>query len=120
MTHAQDETSVKHSGLDSSIFGGNVELVTVAPLTAEGSSNIRRTTVAPLAIEHSDNAAPATVAPLASKHRQTNQHDEEEEEEFSEDKARTFPGKQQKASPKNVFHKLNFLHFFFCLKVFTH
>ncbi len=91
MTHAQDESSVKHTGLDSSIFGGNVELVTVAPLTAEGSSNIRRTTVAPLAAEQSDNAARATGAPLASKHRQANQHDEEDEE-FSEDKARTFPG----------------------------
>ncbi len=102
MTHAQDEPSVKHTGLDSSIFGGNVELVTVAPLPAEGSSNIRRTTVAPLAIEHSDNAARATVAPLASKPRQSNRHkeEEEEEEEFSEDKARTFPGKQKKASKK--------------------
>jgi hypothetical protein len=98
MTHAQDESSAKHTGLDSSIFGGNVELVTVAPLPAEGSFNIRLATVAPLAAEQSDSAARATVAPLASKHRQANQHEEEEEEEFSEDKARTFPGKKQKAS----------------------
>ncbi len=98
MTHAQDESSVKHTGLDSSIFGGNVELVTVAPLPAEGRFNNRRATVAPPAAEQSDNAARATVAPLASKHRQANQHDEEEEEEFSQDKARTFPGKQKKAS----------------------
>ncbi len=97
MTHAQDESSSKHTGLDSSIFGGNVELVTVAPLTAEGSSNIRRATVAPLATEQRDSTARATEAPLASKHSQGNQHDDDEEE-YSEDKARTFPGKQQKAS----------------------
>ncbi len=100
MTNAQDEPSVKHTGLDSSIFGGNVELVTVAPLPAEGSFNIRRATVAPLAAEQRDNVARATVAPLASKHRQANQHDEEEE--FSDDKTRTFPGKQQKAYQKYI------------------
>jgi hypothetical protein len=106
MTHAQDETSVKHTGLDSSIFGGNVELVTVAPLTAEGSSNIRRATVSPLATEQSNNAARATVAPLASKHRQANQHDDEEEE-FSEDKARTFPGQFSFASVSHILQVTN-------------
>ena len=56
-----------NSGLDSSIFGGNVELVTVAPLAV---------TVAPLAV---------TVAPLAAKKG-------EPAEEAVEDSGRAFQG----------------------------